>query len=182
MKLKYFQFMIKKNILFTITLFLNFNHSFAFEANSTDILPKENSFNSSGKLSEFTKNLAYNATYSLINTNLNKVFLKDASAVGLLKKIPYCMVVYMALNSGFYDSNFDANLLFLSLGMATVDNILCQRYVKGSFVQKLENKLKSALGFSKNAEVKYQDNQIVNLCSDVSWSAAWLLGKKAMGF
>jgi hypothetical protein len=66
--------------------------------------------------------------------------------------------------------------------MATFDNLLWQRYVTGSFVQRLENKFKSALGISKNAEVKYHDNQIINLFSDISYCSAWYLCKKAMGF
>jgi hypothetical protein len=108
--------------------------------------------------------------------------LKNCSAVDLLKKIPFSILVYLILNIGLNEASFDTNLLLLSLGMATLDNLLCQRYVKGSFLQRLENKFKSALGISKNVEVKYQDSQITNLCSDISYISAWHLCKKAMGF
>jgi hypothetical protein len=174
--------MFKKNILFIIALLLNSNPSVAFEVNFTNTSLDKNSFYSSSRLSELGQTLAYTFTFSLINTKLNNIFLKDSSTRDLLKKIPYYIVVNMVLSLGLLDSSFDANLLLLSLGMATFDNILCQRYVKGSFVQRLENKFKSVLGISKNAEVKYQDSQIINLCSDISYSSACFLSKKAMGF
>jgi hypothetical protein len=174
--------MIIKHILFIITLFLNFNTSFAFETNSTNTFLDKNSLCSIGRLSEFCQTLAYTSTFSLINTKLNNIFLKDVSTRGLLKKMPYYILVNMVLCHGLLDSNFDANLLLLSIGMATFDNIVCQRYVKGSFVQRLENKLRKALGLPKNAEGEYQSSQINNLCSDISCGSAWHLCKKAMGF
>jgi hypothetical protein len=174
--------MIKKNILLICALLLNFNYNPAFEANCTQICPIVNSPNSSAISNELLQHLAYTSTYSVINTNLNKIFLKDKSAAQLLKKIPLSIIIYLILNLGFNDASFDANLLLFSLGIATFDNLLCQRYVDGSFVQKVENKLKSALGITKNAAVKYQDGQIANLCFDLSSSSAWLLSKKAMGF
>jgi hypothetical protein len=174
--------MIKKTILFIFTLLLNFNHSPAFEANCTQTCPLVNSPSSRAISDELLQHFAYTSTYSVINTNLNKIFLKDKSAVQLLKKIPLSLMIYLILNFGFNDASLDANLLLLSLGLATFDNLLCQRYVEGSFVQMVENKLKSALGITKNSAVKYQDSQISNLCFDLSSSSAWLLIKKAMGF
>jgi hypothetical protein len=163
-------------------LLLNSNPSVAFEANSTNTFLDKKSLCSSGRLSELSQTLAYTSTFSLINSKLNNIFVKDASTKGLFKKIPYYILVNMVLSFGLLDANFDVNLLLLSLGLATLDNLLCQRYIKGSFGQRLENKFKSALGIPKNAENKYQDNQIMNLCSDISYSSAWHLCKKAMGF
>jgi hypothetical protein len=174
--------MIKKNILLITALLLNFNFSHTFEANCTQTCPLLSSPTFGGSPNKLIQNFAYTATYSVINTNLNKIFLKDNSAVDLLKKIPFSIIVYLILNLGFNDASFDANLLLLSLGLATLDNLLCQRYIKGSLVQRLENKFKSALGSSKNAEVKFNEGEITNLCLDLSWSSAWLLSKKAMGF
>ena len=175
--------MIKKFKIFLIlSLICSFSTINSFEISTSDTC-KLAEFQTNTTISnEIIKDLAFNASFSLINTNLNKIFIKESCKPDLIKKIPIFMLVYIALALGLYDTNFDANLVALSFSFAALDNLMLQRYLKGSFVNMAENKFKNFIGLKNNLELQYKQSQITNLCLDISYSSALFLIKKAAGY
>jgi hypothetical protein len=175
--------MIKKfNIFLILILICNFNRVNSFEVNTIGKCTWADFQANKSISNEIMKDLAFNASYSLINTNLNKIFIKESCKPDLIKKIPIFMLVYIALALGLYDTNFDANLIVLSFSFAALDNLMLQRYLKGSFVSMVENKFKNLIGLKNSFELQYKKDQIANLCSDLSWGSALFLIKKAAGY